>query len=471
MRTSSLAAATLLLSLAALAQPSPLLQVDDPEGDDVGDGSLVYPRDSAYKPGDLDLRSLRVFAEGTNLRFEATFRNPIRDPASVYSPGMGADTLSNFARRGFYSFNLDIYLDTDRIVGSGNTVTLPGRRARLDPANAWEKAIVLTPRPEVIKRQLIDSLHETSSAPEAEVNATVERSVFFPTQVRVLGKTVSFVVPGSFIDAASLSGASITALVTAAKLTVDAGLKMAFSDNPNSPDRFTLGVAQPDVGQPEMTMGYRSGPAPATAIVDLLTPDPRQQAAQLAPGALLTGLNRENRMGAAPSPAIVAAPAAAAPPAADDSWFSKALGSIASLFGSGAPTPAPAPVPASPQTVQSLMTPPSAPAVAQPPAAPPTATAAPAAAVTPPAPAAASPTRPAAPPAAPAPAAVAPAAVAPAAVAAPAAATPATVQRPRDAAFFEEQENRLRTLKRLRDGGLITEEEYQQKRREILATL
>jgi ABC-type phosphonate transport system ATPase subunit len=43
--------------------------------------------------------------------------------------------------------------------------------------------------------------------------------------------------------------------------------------------------------------------------------------------------------------------------------------------------------------------------------------------------------------------------------------------RPRDAAFFEEQELRLRTLKRLRDNGLITEEEYQQKRREVLERL
>jgi hypothetical protein len=46
-----------------------------------------------------------------------------------------------------------------------------------------------------------------------------------------------------------------------------------------------------------------------------------------------------------------------------------------------------------------------------------------------------------------------------------------TPQRPRDAAFFEEQENRLRALKRLRDNGLISEEEYQAKRREVLDQL
>ena len=85
MKTSSLAT-LLLLPLAVLAQTTPLLDVTDPQGDDVGDGSLVYPRDSAYQPGDLDLRSLRVFADGRDLRFEASFRNPIRHPSTVMSP-------------------------------------------------------------------------------------------------------------------------------------------------------------------------------------------------------------------------------------------------------------------------------------------------------------------------------------------------------------------------------------------------
>lgn len=60
-------------------------------------------------------------------------------------------------------------------------------------------------------------------------------------------------------------------------------------------------------------------------------------------------------------------------------------------------------------------------------------------------------------------------ATAPAAPVAPAAA--ATPLRPRDPGFADEVEQRLVTLKRLRDKGLISEEEYQQKRREILQAL
>lgn len=73
-----------------------------------------------------------------------------------------------------------------------------------------------------------------------------------------------------------------------------------------------------------------------------------------------------------------------------------------------------------------------------------------------------------------------PAAAAANAPAAPVAVTPKTVApapaaqpalRPRDPGFAEEVEQRLLTLKRLRERGLISEEEYQQKRREILQAL
>ncbi|MCV4785369.1 SHOCT domain-containing protein, partial [Escherichia coli] len=42
---------------------------------------------------------------------------------------------------------------------------------------------------------------------------------------------------------------------------------------------------------------------------------------------------------------------------------------------------------------------------------------------------------------------------------------------PRDAHFYEEQEQRLQALKRLRERDLISEEEYRAKRKEILDAL
>lgn len=58
-----------------------------------------------------------------------------------------------------------------------------------------------------------------------------------------------------------------------------------------------------------------------------------------------------------------------------------------------------------------------------------------------------------------------------AAAVAPSAAPTAPAAPARDNGFYQEQEQRLRGLKRLLEQGLISEAEYQQKRREILQTL
>lgn len=405
---SLLLAAALALPLAALAQGSALIDITDPEGDDVGDGTLVYPRDTAFAPGDLDLRGLRVFSEGDGLRFEARFRNTIRHPSTVKAGGLGSEDLSLFARRGFYSFNIDIYIDTDRVAGSGRTDTLPGRSARIAREHAWEKAIVLTPRPELMRRQLQDAQAESAPSGQAAAVAGIDPLVFFATDVRVSGRSVSFTVPKSFLGSLNAADWSLTTIVTVAKLQIEAGFTLGKA-GAGTADHFTLGVQPPAAGRPEYAMGYGGERAPATAIVDLLAPGAGQQAAQLAAGAQLIGLNRDNRFGTAMTLPAAPAPAPAVTPAA-------------------APVPVPAPARPTP-------------------------------------PVAAVPT-PAAPPAtAPRPA------VASSAPSAPAPAASATAPRTRDAAFFEEQELRLRTLKRLRDGGLISEDEYHQKRREILEKL
>jgi hypothetical protein len=450
--------ASVLLPLALLqpldvdAQPVPLLSITDPEGDDVGDGSLAYPRDSAFAAGDLDLRSLRVFADGNNLRFEATMRNNIRHPGTARGPGMGSEDLSVFARRGFYAFNLDIYVDTDRVNGSGNTVSLPGRRATIDPAHAWEKVIVLTPRPELMERMLSDALQEASPASAADIEATTQASVFFATDVRVRGRTVSFMVPGTFLDAQTLARSSITAMVTLAKLSVETEVSFFGKPSSNAIERLVLGVAQPEAGRPLFAMGYVGDRAPATAVVDLVTPDARQQALQLGRGGVMTGLNSGNQFGLSQVLAVPAAPAVAptsataSPAASRGSWFSKALGSLAGLVGLEVVTATPAATAApvkgvAAQSMQSLM--------------------APAAPVAAPAPAGAA--RTIAVPAA--------AAAAPAAIVRGTPQTAAEKARPRDAAYFEEQEMRLRTLERLRKSGLITEAEYLQKRADVVEGL
>lgn len=263
--------------------------LNDPAGDDHGNGALVYPQRGDFQPGDLDLLSLRIVRTDDAYRFEATFRNPIRNPASV-AGDVGPESLSYFARRGFYAFNLDIYIDQDRVKGSGNTYTLPGRRVSIDESHAWERAIILTPRPELMRQQLIDAVAKSEGArsPE-EVAKRIDGSILFPTEVRVSSRTVSFVVPAAFLAGGRPdTDWSITAFVTGAKTSVEADLSLSGSPG-NVLERLSLGVMQPKSGRPRDTFGY-SGAAAPVPVVDLLAPAPLKQQELLSGAATLVGV-------------------------------------------------------------------------------------------------------------------------------------------------------------------------------------
>jgi hypothetical protein len=201
------------LFAAPAAAKKPIFTLTDPRGDDHGDGNYVYPGNRRIEPGDLDILSLEAYDEGNGTRFEVTFARPVKKPQREAIDELGTQ-LSDVARYGFYTLNLDIYIDTDRVPGSGGVTMLPGRQAEIDPATAWEKAIVLTPRPNEAKselqRMLMRTLNEDSrrndglkdeevEALKKQIPLDIESRIFFPTQVRVLGQKISFFVPALFL--------------------------------------------------------------------------------------------------------------------------------------------------------------------------------------------------------------------------------------------------------------------------------
>ncbi|MFA5941775.1 MAG: glucodextranase DOMON-like domain-containing protein [Sinimarinibacterium sp.] len=279
----------LFLFGAASAAESIVAELADPDGDDHGSGALVYPQREGFAPGDLDLLSLRMLRGDDDYRFEATFRNPVRDPAKV--PGdIGPEPLSYFARRGFYAFNVDLYLDLDRVAGSGNTYTLPGRGGlQLDPSTAWERAVVLTPRPELMRKQLINALADTEHARFDDVAQRIDGIVFFVTDVQVRGRTIAFSVPASFLDAGRPdSDWTVAALVTGAKTAIEADFDVLHASGAPI-DRIALGAMQPEPGRPRGTLGY-SGTVAPSPVVDLLASEPAQQALQLSGARPLAGV-------------------------------------------------------------------------------------------------------------------------------------------------------------------------------------
>jgi len=201
-------------SFATGAEGRLIFTLTDPKGDDYGDGTLMYPLRTDMQRGDLDLVTFAAYAQSGGTVFEATFARSVRAPARRTIDPVGT-TLDKIAKLGFYEFNIDVYIDTDRIPGSGSTATFPGRRAAIAPANAWEKAICLTPRP-YDAQQMLKAIYvregklevkrrqgSVSSADVDTISAGVSRdvasSVFFPTVVSVSGRSIRFFVPDSFL--------------------------------------------------------------------------------------------------------------------------------------------------------------------------------------------------------------------------------------------------------------------------------
>ena len=225
-------------SLAAGAEGKPIFTLSDPTGDDHGDGTLQYPMRPDFQPGELDLVAFSAYAKSGGTLFEATFARRVRQPERRTIDQVGT-TLDRVAKLGFYNFNIDVYIDTDRIPYSGSTQTLPGRRATIAATNAWEKAICLTPRPydaqdllkaisvRSAKMELKRRQGSVSSADMDRISAGVSRdissSVFFPTVVTVDGRSIRFFVPDAFLGGPAQDSWSYVVAVSGAdwELRVD----------------------------------------------------------------------------------------------------------------------------------------------------------------------------------------------------------------------------------------------------------
>jgi hypothetical protein len=285
------------------AAAAPIFTLADPRGDDHGDGSLIYPDRDDLRQGELDLVSFSARPEGDGSLFEATFARPIRKPARR-PVDEGGTSLDWIARFGFYTFNLDVYIDTDRVLGSGETAMLPGRRAEVDSASAWERVICLTPSPyeseETLKRIWFDAARErlrqaaphltnaTEDSLRQAVAADMKKRVLFPTRVRVSGSTIRFLVPGSFLDGPARPAWGYVVAVSGADVVqrLDLGATVGLKKKP-LPSLMILPVK---TGRSrEAFGGGREDDALEPALIDILAPPGVTQEALLRDYDLRTG--------------------------------------------------------------------------------------------------------------------------------------------------------------------------------------
>jgi hypothetical protein len=277
---------------------APLFTLADPKGDDHGDGELRYPLREDLAPGSLDLVSLTATAEDDGTLFEATFARPIPKPQAGRTVDLAGETMAQRARFGFYTFNLDLYVDTDRVQGSGRTDTLPGRHLTLAPDGAWEKVIVLAPRPYEVRDMLralwrkearneyVQTRGTLSESEQKQVDAAVERTleerVFLPTRIRVKGPTVEFFVPGEFLGGPARPDWGYAAAVTGASIETKVSLPALFGkDSPQGLMVLPIGPGD----SAERFGGGRLGGAEQSPVVDLLVPQGVSQEQVLGPNA------------------------------------------------------------------------------------------------------------------------------------------------------------------------------------------
>jgi hypothetical protein len=136
-----------------------ITDLSDPNGDDYGPGTYVYPTNSVFTPGTFDMTEFQVSTDASRAYFTVKIAAPLSDPW-----GSGA---------GFSLQNIDIYIDKDGIQGSGATWTLEGRNARISPVNAWELMLWCAPPFDGFHSMII---HPDGSSDTTGVRTTVSQS-------------------------------------------------------------------------------------------------------------------------------------------------------------------------------------------------------------------------------------------------------------------------------------------------------
>lgn len=291
-RPSAALLAGVFLVLSGGARAQQLFSLEDARGDDDGGGVLLYPNRPDLQKGDLDLVRISAEQRTDGLWFVAEMGQPIRSPEGQVTE-VGQVPVDRLARNGFYTFNLDVYVDQDRIAGLGQTDALPGRGVTIDRQFAWEKCIVLTPRPDIARTMLqlyFDRVFEADlratqgrvskqelDALEKRSEAQVAERYFFPNKVRVSGRRIEFQVPGEFLGGTPTQSWAYTVVVTGADLEQ---ASYPGQLNPANATMMAMGVG---TGIRPNLWGIRSDTDPGIPpVIDLLAPDPETQAKVLA---------------------------------------------------------------------------------------------------------------------------------------------------------------------------------------------
>lgn len=151
----------ILLTLAAMfssAVAGNVVSLTDPIGDDNGPGHYSRPTGVAFRNASFDITSFDVSLYGTFVVFSIKFKDNFSSPIGMNGPN--GESLAGKYGTKLWLENIDIYIDRDHIAGSGLPAALPGRKVNFAHDSYWDKAVLITPRPALVREEL------SSIAPE-----------------------------------------------------------------------------------------------------------------------------------------------------------------------------------------------------------------------------------------------------------------------------------------------------------------
>ncbi len=167
--------------------------LDDPAGDDNGPGSYRYPDNPAFGAGSFDLRRFSLTLEKDYWVVSIAFAARVKR-APVF--------VSRDDRRDLFMQTVDVYLRT--CAEKGHLDSLPGRGVMFAPGQAWNRALVLSPVPGLL-REALDKTFPGAG------------DVFVPRRVRISGHRLVARVPVAFLGQAW--PAAVSVLVSATRFS------------------------------------------------------------------------------------------------------------------------------------------------------------------------------------------------------------------------------------------------------------
>ena len=160
--------------------PDAIFIIKDKADDDRGPGSYQYPLRGEFVQGVFDIRKFEVIPGEKQIEFRVTMQREIaRSLLSRIGEGLWLHQI------------IDIYVDTDRVSGSGELKALPGRDVRFEAAFAWDKAILVVPENESDMKRTLRDKSELIGFGSYEL----DQRIMLPTSVDVNGWTFVIKVP------------------------------------------------------------------------------------------------------------------------------------------------------------------------------------------------------------------------------------------------------------------------------------